>query len=210
MIRVVPLQEQSRTRQHNSHAYQGVQAEDTVSCRVCVAQRVVIDIAIAIEALGIARIGHNRIGADEASQLGIIPAGVVVVQALPAGDAALVILAREALRRQAAVRPAPVGAEGIVVLGGLDGPGAVDDARRAVELVAQQVVDRALHIVVVEPRQRAQENPSVPIRSYLLGLLTGSIGGVIGFSAALDVAIWEDGIRSTLKEQVWMIWSQPE
>ncbi len=120
------------------------------------------------------------------------------------------ILAGEAFGRQAAESSAPVAAEGVVVAGGLSRPRAVDDARRAVELVAQQVVDRALHIVVVEPRQRAQENPSVPIRSYLLGLLTGSIGGVIGFSAALDVAIWEDGIRSTLKEQVWMIWSQPE
>ncbi len=84
--------------------------------RVHKPQRIVIDITIAIEALGIARIGHKRIGADEAPQLRIVPAGVVEVQPLAAGQGGLVILAGEAFRCQAAKGRAPVAAEGGVAI----------------------------------------------------------------------------------------------
>ena len=59
-----------------------------------------------------------------------------------AGQGGLVVLTREALGGQRAERPAPVAAEGVVVAGGLGRPCTVDDGRRAVQLVAQQVIDR--------------------------------------------------------------------
>lgn len=44
---------------------------------------------------------------------------------------------------QRAEHLAPVAAEGEEVLRGLNDPSAVDDARRAVQVIGQQVVDRA-------------------------------------------------------------------
>jgi hypothetical protein len=66
--------------------------------RVSIAQRIVEDIRIAIERLWIPRPWHNPIGTEEASQLGIVPSGVVVAQPLATGQTALVILTGEALR----------------------------------------------------------------------------------------------------------------
>ena len=52
-------------------------------------------------------------------------------------------LPREAFRPQVAVAAAPLAAVGIVVGTGLDAPPTADDASRAVQLVGQQIVDRA-------------------------------------------------------------------
>lgn len=62
---------------------------------IVVLERIIEHIAVTIEALGIPRVEHNRIGADEASQLRIVPAGIVEVQPLAAGQSGLVILAGE-------------------------------------------------------------------------------------------------------------------
>jgi hypothetical protein len=53
------------------------------------------------------------------------------------------VLAGETLGGQAAERPAPLATKREVVGGVLDGPPTVDDARGAVEVVGQQIVDAA-------------------------------------------------------------------
>ena len=49
--------------------------------RVIVPQRVVEHITVAVQRLGIARLGDDGVGLDEAGQGGVVVAGAVVVEA---------------------------------------------------------------------------------------------------------------------------------
>ena len=59
------------------------------------------------------------------------------------GQAGLRVLAGEAFGRDAAVGAAPLAAVGVVVDGDLDASSTGDDVDRALQVVAQEVVDRA-------------------------------------------------------------------
>ena len=59
-----------------------------------VAQRVVVDIRIPVQRLGIPRLGHQRVGLEEATQGRIVEPSPVIIQAQPrlpplAGEAAV-------------------------------------------------------------------------------------------------------------------------
>jgi len=51
-----------------------------VSCRIRVPQRVVEDVGVAVEGLGVARLRHHRIRAEEAAQQRVIEPRPVVIQ----------------------------------------------------------------------------------------------------------------------------------
>ncbi len=65
--------------------------------RIHKTERIIDHIGEPIEALRVARTGHQRIRTDEAPQLCVIPARVVETQPLAAGEVLLVVLARKAL-----------------------------------------------------------------------------------------------------------------
>ena len=65
--------------------------------RVRVPRWVVVYVRIAIQRLRIARLGHQGVRLREPPQRWVVPSGVIVVQPLGAGQAALVILAGEGL-----------------------------------------------------------------------------------------------------------------
>lgn len=80
-------------------------------------KRIVQTIAVPVECLRIFRPRHNRIRAQEAPQLGIIPAGIVITQPLATGQRTLVILAGETFRRNGIEGSAAIAAKRIVVAG---------------------------------------------------------------------------------------------
>ena len=49
--------------------------------RVHIPQRIIADIAVPVQALRVARVGHDGVGLDEAGERGVIVSGVVKVQA---------------------------------------------------------------------------------------------------------------------------------
>ena len=71
---------------------------------------------MALERLWVGRPRHNGIRTEEAPQLGIIPSGIIVTQALAARQATFVVLAGEAFGGQIAERPAAIAAVGVVVI----------------------------------------------------------------------------------------------
>jgi len=54
---------------------------ESVPTRVIVPQRVVEHIGVAVQHLGIARLGDDGVGLDEATQGGVVVAGFVIIEA---------------------------------------------------------------------------------------------------------------------------------
>ncbi len=85
--------------------------------RIRIPHRIVAHIAVPVQALGVARVGHDGVGLDEAPERRVVVAGVVKVQA----DGVIVALARNRprarrpgpQRENAAVAPDAAGAAGV-------------------------------------------------------------------------------------------------
>jgi hypothetical protein len=114
---------------------------------ICESEGIVEHITIPIERLRIGRPRHKGIRAEEATQLGVIPAGIVVTQTLATRQAAFVVLAGEALGGQIAESPAAVAAVGVVIVVGQRGAGLIHKATTRLQVVLQQVEDPVIDTI---------------------------------------------------------------
>ena len=96
---------------------------------------IVQHIRITIERLRIGRIRHNRVRLDEAADEGIVPSGIVKVQA----NGRFMILTGEAFGSEIAEGTVAVVAKGVVVIPGSDRAILVHQHAGGAEMVAQYV-----------------------------------------------------------------------